>query len=52
MKDHAKEWNRLCKKASVEQDPHKVRGLVAKIFQFLAAEQKRQRGNAPSKRAD
>jgi hypothetical protein len=47
MKHYAKQWNRLCKQASVEQDPQKVRRLIEKIFEFIEAEQKRLRGNAP-----
>jgi hypothetical protein len=52
MKDHAKELYLLYKQASVEQDPQKFKGLITKIFQFLEADQKRLRGNAPSKHAD
>ena len=52
MKHYAKQWNRLCRQASVEQDPQKVQRLIEKIFQFLEAEQDRLRGNAPLNQAD
>jgi hypothetical protein len=41
MREHEERWKELCAKAEKEQDPAKLRELVAEINRLLARKQKR-----------
>ena len=41
MREHEERWKELCAKAEKEQDPAKLRELVAEINQLLARKQRR-----------
>jgi hypothetical protein len=46
MREHQERWKELCAKAAKEQDPTKLRELVAEINKLLAKKQRRLDGES------
>lgn len=46
MQQYAEEWQQLCAKAAVEQDPEKLNELVRRINELLEVKENRLRENS------